>query len=474
MAGVTVLVGRLVDLAAALTQIRFEPSDMDRKRFRNLASAIAMASDDLEHRRIPGPVTIAERSSAGAVPLLSEMEKTAVLIPQVFADSGPTREILPRAWGPGRLTRPWAGALLDPEHSRFALKGCLAASACYMIYNAVDWPGISTSVTTCLLTALSTVGASRQKQILRLAGAIAGGLLIGMGSQVFILPHIDSVTGFLVLFILVTGLASWFMTSSPRLSYFGLQVALAFYLINLQEFKIQTSLAIARDRVVGILLGLLMMWLVFDQLWGAPAGVEMKRRFLSNFRLLAQFAREPVSTDLRIAVGRSLALRETINADLDKVRALGDGVLFEFGPSRQRDLELRNRIRRWQPQLRTIFVLRTASWKYRAQLPGFELPENVRLQHRVYDEHSAHMLEEMAEWIERHAPDAETGIQESHELLNRTVEEIHGKGPAQLPPGRAASFAALLRSIDVLTTSLASEIAAEFGTPPGPSQLRPA
>ena len=32
------------------------------------------------------------------------------------------------------------------------------------------------------------------------------------------------------------------MTSSPRLSYFGLQMALAFYLINLQEFKIQTSL----------------------------------------------------------------------------------------------------------------------------------------------------------------------------------------------------------------------------------------
>jgi len=45
------------------------------------------------------------------------------------------------------------------------------------------------------------------------------------------------------------------MTSSPRLSYFGLQAALAFYLINLQDFAAQTSLSIARDRVVGILLG---------------------------------------------------------------------------------------------------------------------------------------------------------------------------------------------------------------------------
>jgi multidrug resistance protein MdtO len=63
------------------------------------------------------------------------------------------------------------------------------------------------------------------------------------------------------------------MTSSPRLSYFGVQVALAFYLIHPQEFTIQTSLSIARDRVVGVLLGLVIMWLVFDQLWGARAGV---------------------------------------------------------------------------------------------------------------------------------------------------------------------------------------------------------
>jgi hypothetical protein len=34
--------------------------------------------------------------------------------------------------------------------------------------------------------------------------------------------------------------------------------------------------------------------------------------------------------------------------------SLADGVLFEFGPSRQQDLALRDQIRRWQPQLRTF------------------------------------------------------------------------------------------------------------------------
>ena len=117
------------------------------------------------------------------------------------------------------------------------------------------------------------------------------------------------------------------------------------------------------------------MWLVFDQLWGAPAAVEMKRTFISNLRLLAQLVREPLPGERRLAIDRSYSLRETINANFDKVIASGDGVLFEFSSSRQQDLALRSRIRRWLPQLRTLFVTRIALLKYRLQLPGFELPD---------------------------------------------------------------------------------------------------
>src|SRR5258708_8308391 len=142
---------------------------------------------------------------------------------------------------------------------------CLTAGLCYIIYNGVDWPGISTAVTTYFLTALSTVGSSRQKQVLRISGAVVGGFLIGMGAQVFILPYLDSIAGFTILFVVVTAFSSWFMTSSPRLSYFGLQTAVAFCLIHLNSFAIEPPLSIARDRVVGILFGLIMIWLVLHQ-----------------------------------------------------------------------------------------------------------------------------------------------------------------------------------------------------------------
>jgi multidrug resistance protein MdtO len=457
---VAVLIGRLVDLAATLTPLSFEFSAGDRTRFRGLASSLASIRQDLMNREIPARVqfnTVTEPTAV--VPLLREMERTVTLMTDVFAGSRSAHEYLPSPDQPERPTLLSRDAFVNPEHLRFALKGCLAASLCYVLYNALAWPGISTAVTTCLLTALSTIGSSRQKQILRIAGAAVGGFVIGMGSQIFILPYVDSIAGFLVLFSLVTAVSSWFMTSSPRLSYFGVQFALAFYLIHLQEFTIQTSLSIARDRVVGILLGLMIMWRVFDQLWGAPAAVELKRMFILNLRLVAQFARQPALND-----ARSLALRETINANLDKVGALADGVLFEFGPSRQSDLELRSYIRQWQPQLRTLFVMRIVFLKYRLQLPGFELPAGVRIAQQAYDDRSARLLEDIADRIDGNTPPVKriSADLDSRQLLLQILQECSTEGSQGVPAVSIHSFVTLLRGIDNLTTSLAEESAIAF------------
>jgi len=460
---VAVLIGRLVDLAAAMMPLSSGFSASDRPRFHGLASGLASIRQDLMNREIPARVQFrTETESTAVVPLLGEMERTVTLITEAFTGSRSAHEYLPSPDQPERPALLSRDAFVNPEHLRFALKGCVAAGLCYVLYNALAWPGISTAVTTCLLTALSTIGSSRQKQVLRIAGAAVGGFVIGMGSQIFILPYLDSIGGFLVLFGLVTAVASWFMTSSPRLSYFGVQLAVAFNLIHLSEFTIQTSLSIARDRVVGILLGLIMMWLVFDRLWGARAAVEMKRTFILNLRLVAQFARQPALNDLEIALPRTLALRETINGNLDKASSLADGVLFEFGPSRQRDLELRSWIRQWQPQLRTLFVMRNASLKYRLQLPGFELPESVRLLQQAYDERSARMLEEMADWIDgREHSDADL-VEQSAATRKEALRNTELEARRELPSAQAQSFVTLLDAIDVLTTSLARGLEKDF------------
>jgi len=454
MGGVTALVGRLVDLAATLTHLRFEASANDQKRLRDLASALANIRNELLNQRIPGPLQFNTDEKFAGVPLLREIEHTVSLIPQAFAVSHSIPEYLSLVGEVPRTSLLASDAFVNPDHLRFALKGCLAASICYVIYNALGWPGISTAVTTCLLTALSTVGASHQKQILRILGALVGGFVLGMGSQIFILPYIDSIGGFVLLFVPVTALAAWFMTSSPRLSYFGIQIAVAFDLINLSEFRMQTSLEVARDRVVGILLGLFVMWLIFDQLWGMPAARELKETFISNLRLLAQFAREPFSKDLKVATARRFALGETIDTNLDKARALADGVLLEFGHSRAQDLALRSLVRRAQPQMRVLFIMQIAEWKYRAQLPGFELPEAIAVEQREFDDRLAESLDAMAARMKGRSGGVQQTLQEARARLERTIQAYRPKGTSE---GRFDALLLLGRKIETSILSLANE-----------------
>ena len=454
MGGVVSVVGRLVDIAETLTQLHFAPFRTDQKQWQELAARIASIRTDLVERRIPEPIHFElDDELIRGVPLLREMRETVTLIPQIFAGSRSMDEHPPPEDDAPELKILVPDALINPEHLKFALKGCFAASLCYILYNGIAWPGISTAVTTCLLTGLSTIGASRQKQILRFAGAVVGGFIIGMGSQILILPYIDSIAGFTVLFIVVTLFAAWFMTCSPRLSYFGLQVALAYYLINLQEFAEQTSLAVARDRVVGVLVGLFMMWLVFDQLWGSSAAVEMKKVIISNLRLLAQLAREPLPG--REKSWRSDSLRETITENFDKVRSLADGVLFEIGPSRRQGLALRARVRQRQPQLRTLFLIRIALLKYRLQLPGFELPEAVHAAEQEFDDRLAGILDHRANRLEGKGLQEKVDLTASFKRLEETIRSA--AGPGQVLTTELQTFLALSRGIESIAMSLNEE-----------------
>jgi multidrug resistance protein MdtO len=459
MGAVVALATRLVDIAANFMNLSFEISDRDRERLRKVESNIAQIQTALVEGRVPSPVETEDARSG--MPLLHEMQTTVALIPQVFSGSQSLRAFAPEPpLGDPPSSFLVADALTDPKHMLFGLRGCLAASLCYLIYNAKDWPGISTAVTTCFLTALTTIGASHQKQILRITGAIIGSFVLGIGAQVFILPHLDSIAGFTVLFLAVTIPAAWIASSGPRLSYCGVQILVAFYLIHLSEFRAQTSLEPARDRVAGIFLGLLMMWLAFDQLWAAPAVVEMKRTFIVTLRSLALFAREPVSKDLRVAAARSYSLRETINKNFDSVRALADAVALEFGHSRNQDLAFRRRIREWQPELRTLFLMRIALWKYRLQLPGFELPEPVRTAQQEFDYQSGVILDNLADRLEEKGPRKQDSFEESFELLQERVRTCRSEGPQNSLPPKLQTFLALSRNVASLTTSLSKAMTA--------------
>jgi len=398
LTAVIALAGRLVDLSSSSAKYPHELRNGDRERLNELASQIAAIRQSLAESRIPELDSKPVFEPSG-IPLLPEMERTLSLLPQVFSGSESIDAYFPSIPDQEEKTGGFFkdDAFQNPAHIAFAMRGCLAATLCYFTYEMLDWRGISTAVTTCVLTALSNVGTSRQKQLLRITGAIAGGLMLGIGSQIFILPYIDGIAGFSLLFASITAVAAWFATSSQRLSYFGLQIANAYYLVTVSGFNFDPSLATARNRVVGIMLGLLVMWLVFDQLWSASAAVEMERTFVSALRSLGKLMRAPASPDPGVAIAEVDSLRETINANFDRLRQHADGLMLEFGPSRDRNLAMRSQLLRWQLQLRTLFIARIALLKYRLRLPGFEAPEPIRQAQKDFDIRFAERLDNMAD-----------------------------------------------------------------------------
>jgi multidrug resistance protein MdtO len=406
---VVTLTGRLVDLAATSAKNPHRLLDGDRERLRRLAAKILTIRTSLDEDKIPQFELEAAIAHSG-IPLLPEMERTADLIPSVFSGSASIEaffpSILDREEESGIFFK--SDAFRNPEYIRYALQGCLATTLCYFTYEMLAWRTISTCITTCVLTALSNVGTSRQKQTLRITGALAGAFVFGIGAQVFLLPYIDGIGGFSLLFAAITAVAAWFATSSQRLSYFGLQIANAYYLIVLQDFAFQPSLGIARDRVVGILLGLGSMWLVFHSSSKDLAAEHMVTSFGATLRGIAELALLPGDqsgnqSGYQSSAGttkRIPALRTEIGNNLQSVMANYDAVPFEFGEKRKRDMASRDVVRGWQPQLQTIYLVEVALMQHRVFGAEEHLPPAVPAAQRRFDEACSALLLQMADHLD--------------------------------------------------------------------------
>jgi len=471
------LLGRLVDTAGSFQLALAERAKSGlgvidaagRERCRNLADQILILARDLTLRKLPRPLDFAVPVNSSNLPFLAAMESTVALIPKAFAgssDSNSMDVLVPAPLDEPTPTRLFlADTFTSPAHLQFALRGTLAALTCYVVYTAVDWPGLSTSVATCFITALSTIGSSRQKQILRLAGAFIGGIIFGMGAQIFILPYLDSIFGFTLLFGVVTAISAWIGTASARLSYLGVQLALAFYLINLQEFTIQTSLAIARDRVFGVLLGLVSMWLLFDRLWVRNALDEMQAVFAKNLELFAELAEQLLEPDTIKAIRRIRLLRDQINAGFLAVAAQADAVLFEFGPSRQRKLKIREDIRNWQPSIRTLLLVQVTSAQYLVQKPLKNLPAPIAEAGVDFEKAIAKVMRELSNEVSSKPAQPVPDVRASAQHLHQASTAYYGQLGVPVPTN-ASDVVGLAESLAAILAPLYDDIHSTFSRVP--------
>ena len=228
-------------------------------------------------------------------------------------------------------------AFTTPDAALFSLKLTLCATACYIFFNAIAWPGIQTCVVTVLFTGLSSTGAMKQKQLYRLAGAAIGGAL-GIAVESLLFPNMESVTSLAVVAGCVCMLSAW-VSRSPRISYVGVQIAFAFFLTDLAGFSPASQIAPARDRVIGIAVGILVMWFVFDQVW--PTRVSQLLETIRNrmVRNADNVAHQATSSNVA-------AMRAEVSTDLGQIQALLNAAWFDFSADQHRELARSRRLTR--------------------------------------------------------------------------------------------------------------------------------
>ncbi|WP_263366054.1 FUSC family protein [Edaphobacter bradus] len=396
------LAGRLIDLAATLTETGHTLSAHDRELCAVIGQNVVLIRGSLSRREIPEWIDIDGKYETGT-PILIEIERTVDLLAESLSQpmwDGSEQNLGHHVPEPSRRIFA-ADAFSSKEHAKFAIRGGVSAIACYMFYMSVGWIGLSASVTTCILTALPITGAARHKQLMRFAGVVLGACAIGFTAQTLILPQIDSIFSYTLLFASVIFLGAWIATSGPRIAYCGAQIVLAYELVNLNRFSINPSLVPARDTVLGIVLGIGAMWLIFDHLWATSSTRSLRSMLGATIREIAEL--EVASTEQAEQAGDVLLERRTneIMENFEKLRTLVDVSIFEAFPKAMPDEVLLQRTRDYLPQLRAALLIKTGLIHHRT-VSGNQCRSDIAVQ---VQQRCSELLVETARHVEADSPD---------------------------------------------------------------------
>lgn len=244
----------------------------------------ALAADQPWHGDRPATSDAAELPEAAA-----DMQRAL----RALADFGKRGELTDKP-APGEpMLAP--DAWTNPTYARFSLKTLLAVLISYVFYNAADWQGVHTIMLTCLIVALPSLGASTQRALLRIVGAL-GGSALALFMVVFVIPQLDSIVGLLLMVLPIAALAAWIAAGSERIGYAGVQLLFTFSLAVLGQFGPTTNLTEIRDRMVGILLGVGIATVVQMSFWREREGDALRVKLASMLRSVCALLRAPPGT----------------------------------------------------------------------------------------------------------------------------------------------------------------------------------
>ncbi|MDD4913487.1 MAG: FUSC family protein [Methylococcales bacterium] len=321
----------------------------------------------------------------------------------------------------------WLGYAFWATHAdslQFGIKFSLGAMLCALIVESLGWPAINTAIPTCLVAAQTSLGADYRLSLLRVSGAALGGLCAYF--YVLVLQsQLDTIVGFALATAPFWAIAAWITAGSERIAYLGRQLGFSFALFILHDFGEVTDLYLPRDRVIGILLGLIVMGVLDYALWPRRSIVLARHHCVSALRSLSRFTiRLPDPGHL---LKYTLPLRLSTEKDLAAAQDLIAHALLEPDARLPDKAHQRTTLRMIVKDASHLSGLLQIRKRYRL-LSGqrfSDFPEELQQHSRAFDASLATALENAARVLQGEIPEIGGNIAESRERLHQSYAEHH-------------------------------------------------
>src|SRR5262245_34112852 len=212
---------------------------------------------------------------------------------------------------------------VDRPLMRYSAKLGIAATLGYVVGVASHRSELGVIVWTTIIAGLRTYGATLRKMILRIVGAVIGGLQALL--IIFVVsPNFESLASYLLAFFVVLFLAAYVGLSSGRLAYAGQQAGVSF-IVAYAALSPNADFYTPLWRVWGIFLGLIIVTLVFLLLVPEYAGKALAPRVV---RIL-HVALELLGRGASLSEQRVLELDMQVTLHLTDVLAIADEARVE-------------------------------------------------------------------------------------------------------------------------------------------------
>jgi uncharacterized membrane protein YccC len=307
---------------------------------------------------------------------------------------------------------------------QFGIKFSLGAILCALIIESLGWPGINTAIPTCLVAAQTSLGADYRLSLLRLSGAVMGGLCAYFYVLVF-QSQLDTIAGFALATAPVWALAAWISAGSERIAYLGRQLGFSFATFVLHDFGQVTDLSVPSDRVIGIFLGIIVMGILDYALWPRRSIVLARHHCSAALHTLAKFTtRLP---DLSLMLKSTLPLRLSADKDLAAAKELVIHALLEPDARLTDNVNQRTALSEIIEAAGNLSGLLQIRRRYRLlsgqQFSSF--PDELQSHSRAFDAALTNDLKNAALALQGEQQESRAEVADIHALLKQSYTEYH-------------------------------------------------